>query len=93
MEVFYEDVVTNTELNARRMIDFLGLDWEDGVMQRQSQRSVRTLSAWQVRQPVYTSSSGRWRAYQDHLGPAIDVLGEEIAAYEQELAELAGEAA
>ncbi len=58
-EVYYEDVVANTELNARRMIDYIGLEWEDGVMDRQkSQRSVTTLSAWQVRQPVYTSSAG-----------------------------------
>ncbi len=88
-EVFYEDLVANTELNARAMIAYLGLDWEDGVMQRtDSQRSVRTLSGWQVRQPVYSSSKGKWRQYEKHLGPLIDALGEHVEAYENELAAL-----
>lgn len=88
-EVYYEDVVANTELNARKMIEYIGLDWEDGVLDRQkSQKSVRTLSAWQVRQPVYTSSAGRWKNYEKHLGPLIDALGPVVSDYEAELAAL-----
>jgi tetratricopeptide (TPR) repeat protein len=88
-EVFYEDIVANTELNARAMIGYLGLPWEDGVMDRtRSQRSVRTLSNWQVRQPVYQTSKGRWRAYEKHLGALIDALGPAVEAYERELAAL-----
>lgn len=90
-EVFYEDLVANTELNARAMIDHVGLEWEDTVMDRQdSQRSVRTLSVWQVRQPVYQSSKGKWRRYEKHLGPLIEAIGPYIESYEGELAALQG---
>ncbi|GIL00220.1 MAG: sulfotransferase [Alphaproteobacteria bacterium] len=90
-EVCYEDVVANTELNARGLIAFIGLDWEDRVMERAgSQRSVRTLSHWQVRQPVYQTSKGKWRGYERHLGPLIETLGQaNVEAYEAELAALA----
>ena len=88
-EVYYEDMVANTELNARDLIAHIGLEWEDGVMDRQnSQKSVKTLSAWQVRQPVYTSSAGRWRVYEKHLGPLIDILEPIVEQYEAELAAL-----
>ena len=85
-EVFYEDIVANTELNARRMIGYIGLEWEDSMANRQkAQKSVRTLSSWQVRQPVYTSSAGRWKNYEKHLGPLIDTLGPVVEEYENEL--------
>ncbi|MEZ5872483.1 MAG: sulfotransferase [Nitratireductor sp.] len=88
-EVYYEDLVANTEFNARAMIDYLGLEWEDGVMDRTgSQRSVKTLSQWQVRQPVYQTSRGKWRQYEKHLAPLIEALGPNVAAYEAELAAL-----
>jgi hypothetical protein len=87
-------VVANTELNARAIIEYLGLKWEDEVMNRaNSQRSVRTISAWQVRQPVYQSSKGKWRNYEKHLGPLIDALGPEIEIYEKELEALANKKA
>ncbi|MCB1441260.1 MAG: sulfotransferase, partial [Nitratireductor sp.] len=92
LDVYYEDMVVNTELVARKMIDYLGLEWEDGVMDREgSQRSVKTLSAWQVRQPVYTSSSGRWRHYESQLQPLIDVIGAQVAEYDRMLEALSGE--
>jgi len=94
LDVFYEDLVANTEWNARAVIAHLGLDWEDSVLERsQSQRSVRTASAWQVRQPVYQTSSGRWRRYEKHLGPLIDAIGPaNIEAYERELAAIGDKA-
>ncbi|WP_075995948.1 tetratricopeptide repeat-containing sulfotransferase family protein [Salaquimonas pukyongi] len=91
-DVYYEDLVVNTEFVARKMIGYLGLEWEDGVMEREgSQRSVKTLSAWQVRQPVYTSSSGRWRHYERQLQPLIDVIGDQVAEYDTSLKALAEE--
>ena len=90
-EVYYEDLVTNTELNARAIIEYLGLDWTDAVMDRSgSQRSVRTLSNWQVRQPVYDSSSGRWRSFENQLAPLMETLGPVASNYEESLAALAG---
>jgi hypothetical protein len=80
-DVYYEDLVANTEFVARGM-----LDWEDNVMDREhAQRSVKTLSLWQVRQPVYQSSKGKWRHYEEHLGPLIDSLGDIVGEYEREL--------
>jgi hypothetical protein len=68
------------------MIEHIGLEWEDTVMDRQdSQRAVRTLSVWQVRQPVYQSSKGKWRRYEKHLGPLIEAIGPYIESYEHEL--------
>lgn len=94
-ELFYEDVVANTELNARAMIGYLGLEWEDGVMLRSgSQRSVRTLSQWQVRQEVYQTSKGKWRNYEKQLAPLVESLGlANVEAYEAQLAELASQPA
>ena len=86
LDVHYEDMVVNTELNARRIIDFLGLDWDDRVLTRQnSQKAVKTLSAWQVRQPVYTSSTGKWRRFEKHLGPLVEALGDSVSRYEARL--------
>ena len=87
--VHYEDVVSNTELCARAMVTHLGLDWEDGVLSRQnSQKSVKTLSAWQVRQPVYSSSMGKWRRFEKKVDPLLDALGDSIGHYEEELKSL-----
>jgi hypothetical protein len=40
-----------------------------------TERTVQTFSAWQVRQPIYTRSVGRWRNYERHLGPLFEALG------------------
>jgi tetratricopeptide (TPR) repeat protein len=75
MEVVYEDLVEDTEAWARRMIDFMGLEWEPGVLEfKDLERPVKTASVWQVRQPVYTTSKARWKRYEAHLGPLEDAL-------------------
>ncbi|MBD2423085.1 sulfotransferase [Cyanobium sp. FACHB-13342] len=74
LEVPYEDLVDDTEAWARRMLEHLGLAWDPAVLEFQSlERSVKTASVWQVRQPVYTSSKARWRRYADHLA-ALDAV-------------------
>jgi tetratricopeptide (TPR) repeat protein len=88
-DIYYEDLVTNTQSVARRMIDHLGLEWEDHVMERAgSQKAVKTLSVWQVRQPVFQTSKGKWRDYQKQLEPLREVLSTYVEDYERELAEL-----
>lgn len=68
LEVVYEELVDDTEALARRMITFLGLEWEPGVLEFQGlERSVKTASVWQVRQPVYKTSKARWKRYAAHL--------------------------
>ena len=75
LEVKYEDVVADTEGKAREVIDFLGLEWEPECLSFQDNSTqVRTISSWQVRQPIYTTSLERWRRYEPHLGPLKEAL-------------------
>jgi tetratricopeptide (TPR) repeat protein len=77
LEVDYDLLVEDVEGWARRIIDYLGLEWEPGVLSFQNlERAVKTASVWQVRQPVYRSSKERWRAYEAHLGPLEAALSE-----------------
>lgn len=76
-EVSYEELVEDTETWARRMIAFLGLEWEAGVLDFQDlDRPVKTASAWQVRQPIYKTSKERWKRYKAHLGQLEEALSE-----------------
>ena len=76
IEVDYEAVVDDLEREARRLVEFLGLPWDDACLRfHESRRVVRTASVNQVRQPVYATSKGRWRRYADHLGPLLAALG------------------
>ena len=76
IEVDYEAVVDNLEDEARRLVDFMGLPWNDACLNfHGNRRVVRTASVNQVRQPIYKTSKGRWRAYAGYLGPLLDALG------------------
>jgi hypothetical protein len=75
LEVVYEDVVANFEQQARRLIDYCGLPWDDRCLAfYKTDRIVRTASATQVRQGIYNSSVGRWRVYEKDLGPLLQAL-------------------
>jgi tetratricopeptide (TPR) repeat protein len=75
IEVNYEDLVSDLETNARRIIAHCGLDWEDACLSfHETQRPVRTASSAQVRQPIYRSSIGRWRPYRQQLLPLLAAL-------------------
>jgi len=75
IEVRYEDVVADAEREARRLVAFLGLDWDAACLEfHRIERPVRTASAVQVRQPLYATSVGRWRAVARQLGPLLDIL-------------------
>lgn len=76
LEIQYETLVGNLERESRRLIDFLGLEWDPACLAfHETERTVLTASYWQVRQPLYASSVGRWRHYQHHLGPLLRELG------------------
>ena len=76
LEVRYEDVVLDTEGQARRILEFLDLPWDDRCLRYyENQRHVGTASRDQVRRPIYTSSIGRWKHYEKHLEPLIAALG------------------
>jgi tetratricopeptide (TPR) repeat protein len=75
IELHYEDVVADLEREARRLVAFCGLEWNDACLAfHQTHRVVRTASANEVRRPIYDSSVGRWRLYGRHLGPLFDAL-------------------
>ena len=76
LEIRYEDVVDDPATSARRMLDYIGVDWEPQVLDFHTlERPVKTASVWQVRQPLYASSIGRWRHYRATPG-AVDGGGE-----------------
>jgi len=69
IEVDYESVVTDNLGEVRRVAKFLELDWDDSYLRADSKsQSVRTPSVWQVRQPIYRSSIGRWKRFEPWLG-------------------------
>ena len=75
LDVRYEDIVSDVEQQARRIIAYCGLPWTDRCLSfHETERPVRTASATQVRQPIYSSAVGRWRVYEQHLGPLLDAL-------------------
>lgn len=72
----YEQLVADPEPNIRRMIDFLGLPWDDKCLSHtETERSVHTFSKVQVRQPIYRSSVDRWKKYAPYIGPLLKELG------------------
>jgi tetratricopeptide (TPR) repeat protein len=76
LEVSYESLVGNLEAECRRMIAFAGLPWDpDCLSFHKTERVVATASHWQVRQPLYDASAGRWRHYEAHLGALLTELG------------------
>ncbi len=71
----YEALVEQPEKNARRLLEFAGLPWnEECLAFHQSRRITDTASRHQVNQPLYSSSSGRWRNYEEQLAPVIAQL-------------------
>jgi hypothetical protein len=75
LDVDYERLVTDTEATVRQMLDFCELAWEPACMHFFNiDRGVRTPSRWQVRQPIYPQSVGRWRHYERQLRPLLDAL-------------------
>lgn len=74
-QVWYEDIVNDLEGQVRRMLAFCGLNFEEACLSFQDNTSpVATASAAQVRQPLYSSSIGRWRKYRPAIDPALQVL-------------------
>lgn len=75
LPVRYEDVVNDLEGQARTIVDFLGLPWNPACLNfHHTDRRIITNSAWQVRQPLYDRSVGRWRLFEPHLAPLLETL-------------------
>jgi tetratricopeptide (TPR) repeat protein len=70
LEVPYEGLIEDQEGWTRRMLDFIGLPWDARCLDfHQTDRSVITLSKWQVRQKIHAASAGRWRNYEKYVAP------------------------
>ncbi|MBT3305177.1 MAG: tetratricopeptide repeat protein, partial [Alphaproteobacteria bacterium] len=75
LDVQYEDMVDATEDVSRRILDFIGLSWDDACLDfHASGRAVQTASSWQVRKPVYSTAVGRAKGYDAFLGPLKEAL-------------------
>jgi Flp pilus assembly protein TadD len=75
LEVRYEDLVEHPELEAQRLITACGLSWEPAMSNfHHNPTASMTASASQVRRPVYRSSVGKWRRYEQQLRPLVDKL-------------------
>lgn len=84
LEVHYEDLVANQEAVSRRLVNFTGLPWQDACLafEHNPQPSL-TASAAQARQPIYSSSVGLWKHYENELAPLLAVLREAGIAIDQ----------
>ena len=75
LKVRYEELVTAQECVSRRIVDYLGLEWDQRCLDfHNNDRAVMSPSAMQVRQPLYRRSLGRWKPYAAHLQPLMEVL-------------------
>lgn len=75
--VKYEELVENPEFELRRIMDYLGLPWDESVLSfHKSKRTVRTPSAEQVRRPLNREGMQNWQPYSQWLGPLREALGD-----------------
>jgi hypothetical protein len=76
LEVQYEELVADPERQVRRLVAYCGLAWDDACLRfHETRRPVRTVSAGQVREPIFRGSVGRAQAYRRWLGPLVTALG------------------
>ena len=79
LRVMHEDVVNDLETQVRRILDFCDLPFEEACLNfHETERSVRTPSSEQVRQPIYRSGLEQWRNFEPWLDPLKQALGPEI---------------
>jgi tetratricopeptide (TPR) repeat protein len=77
LRIQHEDVVEDLEGSVRRILDYCGLEFEPGCLEfYKTERSVRTASSEQVRQPIFKEGLDQWRNFEPWLGPLKDALGD-----------------
>jgi hypothetical protein len=82
LRVQYEDVVADLDTQVRRILDYCGLSFEQSCIDyHQTDRSVRTPSSEQVRQPIYKSGVEQWRNFEAYLDPLKQALGPVLQRY------------
>jgi tetratricopeptide (TPR) repeat protein len=84
LRVQHEDVVSDLEGNVRRLLEFCGLEFEAACVEfHKTERSVRTASSEQVRQPIYREGLEQWRHFEPWLGPLQAALGDALTRYRE----------
>jgi len=74
-DIQYEELVADPEGEIKRLLEYCELPWDDACMYfYRTKRPIRTASAAQVRQPIYSSSVGLWRHYEKQLKPLLNAL-------------------
>jgi tetratricopeptide (TPR) repeat protein len=82
LRVWHEDIVDDLEGNVRRILDFCGLEFEPGCVEfYKTERSIRTASSEQVRQPIYREGLDQWKHFEPWLDPLKDALGDALVRY------------
>jgi hypothetical protein len=82
LRVHYEDVVEDLRSNVQRMLAFCGLQFEPACLEfHRTERSVRTASSEQVREPIFRTALDHWRNYEPWLGPLRTALGDALIRY------------
>jgi predicted Zn-dependent protease len=82
LRVQHEDVIADLEGSVRRMLDYCGLPFEPACVEfHKTERSVRTPSSEQVRQPIFRDGLDQWKAYEAWLGPLKSALGDAVERY------------
>ena len=85
LDVHYEDVVRDQEGQTRRMLDFLGLEFDERCLRFwETERAINTASSEQVRRPIYTKGLNFWRNYENHLDELIGQLEPLLAELPEE---------
>lgn len=75
LDFSYEQVIENTEEYARKLIDYVGLEWEPGCLNfHETKRQVRTASLSQVREPIYKTSVAKWKNYELQIQPFMEEM-------------------
>jgi tetratricopeptide (TPR) repeat protein len=75
LDVRYEDMVEDVEGQSRRMLDYLGMPWNEACLAfYENKRHVQTASVAQVRKPIYKTSIARWERFGANLDPLLEIV-------------------
>jgi hypothetical protein len=82
LKIDHEDIVEDLDANVRRLLDFCGLEFESACLDfHKTERSVRTASSEQVRQPIFREGLDQWKNFEPWLGPLKTALGDALERY------------
>jgi hypothetical protein len=82
LKIDHESIVEDLDTNVRRLLDFCGLEFESACLDfHKTERSVRTASSEQVRQPIFREGLDQWKNFEPWLGPLKTALGDALERY------------